>query len=423
MRVPRLLLAGLMLALSLGSGLMWAAPVVAAGECAPGEQYFPETKKCVIPIFYQYWLANGGMAQQGLPLTDDFNEISAADGKTYTVQYFERARFEYHPEHAGTPYEVLLGLLGNEQLDARYGTTMPSGVTDNPLGTECETFPATGKQVCGAFLQYWRANGGLAQQGLPKTDLFVETNPTDGKPYVTQYFERARFEYHPENLTTAPKFVVLLGLLGREQFQAKYPDNIPVLQDSFADPAHEPLETRDTPTEQTSYANGGYRVTLKGPELYHDVLYRPTNSSAAAALNTIGFRDQRVEVEFTHLAGGPETGVSVHCRAVDFDHFYALTIGPNDGYYSISVVDGAEVRSLAGGGDARNPLAQVGSAPTRLRADCVGDTLTLYVNGQKIAEVRDTTYSGDQAGFGLVSDTTAGMDVVFKNLKLAILPR
>ncbi len=35
------------------------------------------------------------------------------------MQYFERARFEYHPEYAGTPYEVLLGLLGREQFHAK----------------------------------------------------------------------------------------------------------------------------------------------------------------------------------------------------------------------------------------------------------------------------------------------------------------
>jgi len=32
------------------------------------------------------------------------------------VQYFERARFEYHPENAGTPYVVLLGLLGTDEV-------------------------------------------------------------------------------------------------------------------------------------------------------------------------------------------------------------------------------------------------------------------------------------------------------------------
>jgi len=42
--------------------------------------------------------------------------VNPSDGKEYTVQYFERARFEFHPEAAGTPYEVQLGLLGAQAL-------------------------------------------------------------------------------------------------------------------------------------------------------------------------------------------------------------------------------------------------------------------------------------------------------------------
>ena len=38
------------------------------------------------------------------------------DGNTYTVQYFERARFEAHPENAA-PHDVLLGQFGRRILD------------------------------------------------------------------------------------------------------------------------------------------------------------------------------------------------------------------------------------------------------------------------------------------------------------------
>jgi hypothetical protein len=86
---------------------------------AATDQCFPETGNCVSGLFYQYWLVNGGLAQQGLPLTQEFLERNPTDGKTYTVQYFERARFEYHPEH-DPPYDVLLGLLGREQFLAKY---------------------------------------------------------------------------------------------------------------------------------------------------------------------------------------------------------------------------------------------------------------------------------------------------------------
>jgi len=42
--------------------------------------------------------------------------VSKDDGKSYLVQYFQRQRFEYHPENKGTRFEVLLGRLGAEQV-------------------------------------------------------------------------------------------------------------------------------------------------------------------------------------------------------------------------------------------------------------------------------------------------------------------
>ena len=101
--------------------------VAASGPDAPAEQCFPETGRCIRGLFYEYWLANGGLAQQGYPLSDEFEEVNPADGQVYRVQYFERARFEHHPEPAGTPSEVLLGLLGREQYLARYPHGRPPG--------------------------------------------------------------------------------------------------------------------------------------------------------------------------------------------------------------------------------------------------------------------------------------------------------
>jgi hypothetical protein len=61
-----------------------------------------------------YWRQFGGLAQFGFPISAPAVERSPIDGKDYTVQYFERARFELHPEHKGTPYEVQLSLLGRQ---------------------------------------------------------------------------------------------------------------------------------------------------------------------------------------------------------------------------------------------------------------------------------------------------------------------
>jgi hypothetical protein len=193
-----------------------AAPVRAADPCAAGAHYFEQTGFCVSGLFYDYWATNGGLAQQGLPLSKEFAEVNPSDNKTYSVQYFERARFEYHPENAA-PYNVLLGLLGGEQYRAKYPNATPANSGSCPPGAQ--QFTQTSRCVSGLFYTYWAANGGLTQQGLPLSEEFAEVNPSDGKTYSVQYFERARFEYHPEN---AAPYNVLLGLLGGEQYKAKY---------------------------------------------------------------------------------------------------------------------------------------------------------------------------------------------------------
>ena len=94
------------------------APV--ADPAQPGVTYFAPTGHTLRGAFRRYWAAHGGLALYGYPLSEEFAEVNPADGQTYTVQYFERARFEYHPEYAGTPFEVELGLLGNTAF-ARQG--------------------------------------------------------------------------------------------------------------------------------------------------------------------------------------------------------------------------------------------------------------------------------------------------------------
>ncbi len=88
----------------------------------------------------------------------------------------------------------------------------------------CRTFPETNQTVCGKFLAYWQTHGGLPQQGFPISNEFVEVSDLNGQPYMVQYFERAVFESHPENL---PPYDVLLSQLGTFQFQRKYPTGDP----------------------------------------------------------------------------------------------------------------------------------------------------------------------------------------------------
>ena len=65
------------------------------------------------------WQQHGGLAVNGFPISEELRE-RGSDGKTYAVQYFERSRFELHPENP-SPYNVLLGFLGRQAWVARTG--------------------------------------------------------------------------------------------------------------------------------------------------------------------------------------------------------------------------------------------------------------------------------------------------------------
>jgi hypothetical protein len=99
---------------------------------------------------------------------------------------------------------------------------------------QCQTFKETGKSVCGRFLEYWKQNGDVAQQGYPISNEFQEVSDLNGQAYTVQYFERAVFEKHPEN---QPPYDVLLSQLGKSQFKTKYPKKEPTRSTQGTTPA------------------------------------------------------------------------------------------------------------------------------------------------------------------------------------------
>jgi hypothetical protein len=170
-----------------------------------GVLYFPQTGHTLRGAFHAYWRSYGGLTQFGYPLTEEFFEEVGSDRKQYLVQYFERNRFEYHPENAGTQYEVLLAALGRS-----FHTQDPPA---SPLPPPAIYFKETAHNLSGAFKQYWEAHGGLFVHGYPITEPRMERS-TNGQEYLVQWFERSSFELHPENAGT--QYDVLLGLLGRQ---------------------------------------------------------------------------------------------------------------------------------------------------------------------------------------------------------------
>jgi hypothetical protein len=111
-----------------------APPTRAGGPC----RFFAQTGYNICNLHFRaYWEQHGGLERFGYPITPAFEE--QIEGKLYTVQYFERRRMEYHPELAGTPYEVLLGLLGHDLLAAAPGEL---ATYHSPDGAWSVSYPA-----------------------------------------------------------------------------------------------------------------------------------------------------------------------------------------------------------------------------------------------------------------------------------------
>jgi hypothetical protein len=56
----------------------------------------------------------------GAPIAEPDQEANGdGTGRTYQVQWFANGRLEYHPELAGTRYQVQLGLCGKQALQQR----------------------------------------------------------------------------------------------------------------------------------------------------------------------------------------------------------------------------------------------------------------------------------------------------------------
>ena len=191
-------------------------------DAQTSRQCFSETNQCIEGRFRQYWEQNGGLLVFGFPITAAANEVNRDTGQTYLTQWFERNRFELHTENQA-PYDVLLGRLGDGRL-RQLGRDWWAFPKASP--SAAHLFVETGHAIThDPFRRYWSTHGlefdgqpgvsfaeSLALFGLPLSEPAMETNAS-GDTVLTQWFERARFEYHPNN---PDPYKVLLGLLGTE---------------------------------------------------------------------------------------------------------------------------------------------------------------------------------------------------------------
>lgn len=309
--------------------------------------------------FLQEWSKQNGEQNNtfvnGLPITSRHQEISLSDGKLYDVQWFERARYEAHPENQA-PYDVLLGLLGQNLAEGRgsvdpntkkvrNAADQPFVAVDKPKDTNGSTkvwFEQTHHTLAGKVLEYWNRYGGLPQFGYPLSEQFKEVSPTDGKLYDVQYFERNRFELHPEK--QAP-YDVELGLLGVQQFKtAAVPaDQLPTApaknmsstKDSAAigfsqEPAGLQGWAQDSAVAQTvidALDDGLVGQDYKGNYYPEDAYYVPTLENGGSYY--VGSGDDRHLVTKYKLRRGILWSDGQELTSADAAFAYKLLLDPN----------------------------------------------------------------------------------------------
>ncbi len=213
-------------------------------------------------------------------------------------------------------------------------------------------------------------------------------------------------------MKSTTQFLLALMLLGLTSLACSIESFIPadtstttennvVFQDDFSDPSSG-WSTLNEENKWIGYADGKFRF------LVNDAKFDYWSTPG------LKFTDVRIDVDATKNAGPDDNDFGVICRYQDENNFYGMLIS-SDGYYGISKMKDGVHNVLGSDGMEVSDAIKTGANSNHLMAECIGSTLRLTVNGQKVFEVEDTDFqSGD---VGLVAGTfdQPGVDVSFDN--------
>lgn len=146
------------------------------------------------------------------------------------------------------------------------------------------------------------------------------------------------------------------------------------------------------------YDGGGYRILVQQPDF--NLWSTPEKD----------YRDVRVEVDVLRLSGPAENRAGLMCRYQNGDYYFFII--SSDGYYAIGKYIGGQTLLL--GLTAMQPSEFIHlDAANHLRADCIGDTLALYVNYNQVSAVQDTDFPSGDVGVLAGAFSQPGVDVLF----------
>jgi hypothetical protein len=146
------------------------------------------------------------------------------------------------------------------------------------------------------------------------------------------------------------------------------------------------------------YDGGGYRILVRQPKF---------NFWSVPKKN---FTDVRAEVDVIKLNGPDENRMGLICRYQGANYyFFAIS---NDGYYTIGKFIGGMTLLLGQEEMQASDVIQKGTM-NHLRADCIGNTLTFYVNFKQVASATDKDLPSGDVGVLAGTFSEPDADVLF----------
>lgn len=204
-----------------------------------------------------------------------------------------------------------------------------------------------------------------------------------------------------------PGFFVLLFLLTTlacstaQMGEAVAPSGGILFQDSFSNP-QSGWGRLNQDAGVADYQNGAYHIYVKAPNV---------NLWAHPGMD---FSTVRVEADIMTASGPQENRMGLICRHRDDSNFYYFVISA-DGYFGIGKVKAGKWSLLNGSQMQKSSLIHTGTQVNRLRADCIGNLLILYANGQVVGSAQDADFSDGDVGLLAGAFEVPGVDVYFDN--------
>jgi serine/threonine-protein kinase len=177
------------------------------------------------------------------------------------------------------------------------------------------------------------------------------------------------------------------------------PTLITHFSDDFSNPESGWRRVKDNRGE-ADYVAGSYRISVeKAFTMYW-------------ATPHLLFKDVSIAVEANKVAGVDESAFGILCRVQPSGEFYALLIR-GDGGFNILKFKNEKAFDLDGEGWNFSEDIHQGKTANLLRADCIRDTLTLYVNGMNVTQAVDGDFSGGDVGLIVLTEDVPGTSILF----------